>query len=84
MKLHRMGSTRINGILMHLLQWDPGFDLNAFSEHPSNYFVFSIMFLGLPKEWRAVIPHMASSIAQLIYEEYDVMRCRGNPRVFVK
>ena len=73
MKLLRMGSTRINGIRMHFLQWEPGFDLNAVSEHLSNYFVFSVMFPGLPKEWRPVMPHMASSIAQLIDEESDVM-----------
>ena len=59
---------------MHFLQWEPGFDLNAVSEHLSNYFVFSVMFPGLPKEWRPVMPHMASSIGQLIDEEYDVMR----------
>ena len=73
MKLLRMGSTRINGIRMHFLQWEPGFDLNAVSEHLSNYFVFSVMFPGLPKEWRLVMPHMASSIGQLIDEESNVM-----------
>ena len=74
LKLLRMGSTRINGIRMHFLQWEPGFDLNAVSEHLSNYFVFSVMFPGLPKEWRPVMPHMASSIGDLIDEESDVMR----------
>ena len=60
MKLLRMVSTRINGIRMHFLQCEPRFDLNAVSEHLSNYFVFSVMFPGLPKEWRPVMPHMAS------------------------
>ena len=73
MKLLRMGSTRINGIQMHFLQWEPGFNLNAVSEHLSNYFVFSVMFSGLPKEWRPVMPHMASLIGQLIDEESNVM-----------
>ena len=59
---------------MHFLQWEPGFDLNAVSEHLSNYFVFSVMFPGLPKEWRPVMPHMAASIDQLIDEESYVMR----------
>ena len=74
MKLLRMGSTRINGIWVHFLQWELGFDLNAVGEHLSNYFVFFVMFSGLPKEWTPLMPHMASSIRQLIDEEYDVMR----------
>ena len=69
----RIRSTRINGILMHFLQWEPWFDLKAVSEHLSNYFVFYVMFPALPKEWRPVMPHMASLIGQLIDEESNVM-----------
>ena len=50
MKLLQLGSTRINGILLHFLQWEPGFDLNMVSEQLSHYFVFSVMFPDLPKE----------------------------------
>ena len=74
MKLLRLGSTRINGILLHFLQWEPGFDLNVVSEQLSHYFVFSVMFPALPKEWKPVMPYMASTIAQLLDEESDVVR----------
>ena len=74
MKLLLLGSTRINGILLHFLQWEPGFDLNAVSEQLSHYFVFSVMFPALPKEWKSVMPYMASTIAQLLDEESDVVR----------
>ena len=43
-KLLWMGSTRINGVLLCFLQWEPRFDLNVISEHLSHYFVFSVMF----------------------------------------
>ena len=58
MKLLRMGSTRINDILLHFVQWEHGFELNV------------VMFPTLPKEWKPVMPYMASTIAQLLDEEY--------------
>ena len=72
-KLLWLGSMRINGILLHFLQWEPRFDLNAVSEQLSHYFVFSVIFPALLKEWKPVIPYMASTIAQLMDEEFDVV-----------
>ena len=73
-KLLRMGPTRIYGVLLRFLQRELGFDQNVVNEHISHYFVFSITFQALSKEWKPVMSHMASLIAQLMDEESDVVR----------
>ena len=60
--------------MLHFLQWEHGFNLNAVSEQLSHYFVFLVMFPDLPKEWKLVMPYTTSSIAQLMDEESDVVR----------